>query len=80
MMSDAVKWSLQAIVVVALGAMLASTCTEEPHANCYTCVARCAPFAVGACEPSWSHVRPLYCSCNVFSQAAPSEPDAARKK
>lgn len=57
--------------VAALGALLVggvTTCASTPRANCYTCVERCAPFRVAACEPSWSHFQPLYCSCDPFTR------------
>jgi hypothetical protein len=58
-----------------LAALLFAGCScGEPRANCYTCVTRCHPFRVAACEPSWSHVQPMYCSCDPFTRM--DEPQA----
>lgn len=76
-MSDTVKWALQAVVVVTLGGLLASTFASTPRGNCYTCIERCAPFRVGACEPAWSHWQPMYCACDTFSRV--DEPTATPK-
>ena len=68
-MMESVSKGLFAAVAVAVPlTILAATCATPPRANCFTCVERCAPFRVAACEPSWSHVAPLYCSCDPFTR------------
>lgn len=41
---------------------------EEPRTNCYTCLTRCHPFRVSACEPAWSRLNPIYCGCDPFTR------------
>jgi hypothetical protein len=77
--TDGIIKSLFAIAAVAvpltiLAASCGPTLASSPRANCYTCVERCHPFRVSACEPSWSHVAPLYCSCDPFTRV--DEPPA----
>ena len=67
-MTDIFKWLIGGTVGITVAAILATTCAEAPRANCYTCVSRCAPFRVSSCEPSWSHISPLYCSCDPFTR------------
>lgn len=67
-MMDSMKWLLGSGVGIALGAMLASALGSAPRGNCFTCIERCAPFRVAACEPAWSHFQPMYCACDPFSR------------
>jgi len=74
-MSDSIVSGLKSLGVIFAFAVVASVivgvgaqCASTPRANCYTCVERCAPFRVAACEPSWSHLQPLYCSCDPFTR------------
>jgi len=67
-MNDTLKWLLFLLVLGTGMGLIATTCASTPRANCYTCVERCQPFRVAACEPSWSPVQPLYCSCDPFTR------------
>jgi hypothetical protein len=71
---EALKWLIAAGTLVVCVGIGAATCASSPRANCYTCVERCHPFRVSACEPSWSRVAPLYCSCDPFTRV--DEPPA----
>jgi hypothetical protein len=55
---------------IILAALVAAGCScgDGPRANCYTCVTRCHPFRVAACEPSWSRIEPVYCGCDPFTR------------
>jgi hypothetical protein len=65
---DLFKWCIAAGALIAITGMVAGSCSSSPRANCYTCVERCHPFRVSACEPAWSHLSPLYCSCDPFTR------------
>jgi hypothetical protein len=68
-MSDTVvRWGFGTLLALALAGIFVPTCAEQPRANCYTCVERCHPFRVSACEPAWSRLQPLYCACDPFTR------------
>lgn len=54
--------------LIMLAALFMGCSCEEPRANCYTCVTRCHPFKVASCEPAWSRLNPIYCSCDPFNR------------
>lgn len=78
-MTDLFKWFIGAGAAVAIVAMLSTTCASTPRSNCFTCVERCQPFRVAACEPAGSHVSPLYCACDPFTRVD-GEPPASPAK
>lgn len=67
-MTDIIKWLIGAAAISIPVSILAATCASTPRSNCYTCVERCQPFRVASCEPAWSHLSPLYCSCDPFTR------------
>lgn len=54
-------------MILSLLLLVGCSC-EEPRTNCYTCITRCHPFKVAACEPAWSRITPIYCACDPFTR------------
>ena len=55
-------------LILSLLILAGCSCEDTTRANCFTCITRCHPFKVAACEPSWSHFQPMYCGCDTFSR------------
>jgi hypothetical protein len=55
-------------LILSLLVLTGCSCEDTTRANCFTCVARCHPFRVSACEPTWSRMQPMYCACDPFTR------------